>query len=123
MEGHRRSWKVMEDQGRSWMVFSHPWIDISGEKSYWWGGGGVVACRIIVSAPVPFLFLWTLDFGFGTWIWDLDLGLDLGLTIKSQNQIKTINLKLLISCLSTFFDQTNKKGDKEILRLHLIQRP
>ena len=26
----------------------------------WWGG--VMACRIIVSAPVPFLFLWTLDF-------------------------------------------------------------
>ena len=47
----------------------------------------VVACKIIVSAPVPFLFLWTLDFnfldlnlwlGFGTWIWDLEL--DLGLT-------------------------------------------
>ena len=32
--------------------------------------GGVVACRIILSAPVPFPFLWTLDFGFGTWIWD-----------------------------------------------------
>ena len=38
-----------------------------------------LACRIILSAPVPFLFLWTLDFnfldlnmwlGFGTWIWD-----------------------------------------------------
>ena len=27
----------------------------------WW-----VACRIIVSAPVPVPFLWTLDFGFGT---------------------------------------------------------
>ena len=35
------------------------------------GGGGVVACRIIVSAPVP--FLWTLDFRFETL--DLDLGL------------------------------------------------
>ena len=33
-------------------------------------GGWLVACRIILSAPVPFLFLWTLDFGFGTWIWD-----------------------------------------------------
>ena len=41
--------------------------------------GGVVACRIIVSAPVPFPFLWTLDFrlldlelglGIGTWNWD-----------------------------------------------------
>ena len=38
----------------------------------------MVACRIIVSAPVPFLFLWTLDLGFGTWIWDLDLGLGFG---------------------------------------------
>ena len=44
---------------------------------------GVVACKIIVSAPVPVPFLWTLDLGFGTWIWDLDLGLDLGLTIKT----------------------------------------
>ena len=38
----------------------------------------MVACKIIVSAPVPFPFLWTLDFGFGTWIWDLDLGLGFG---------------------------------------------
>ena len=38
--------------------------------------GGCVACRIIVSAPVPFTF--PFDFGFK--IWDLDLGLDLGLT-------------------------------------------
>ena len=53
------------------------WIDISGEKSYWWW---LVACRIIVSAPVPFPFLWTLDFllGFLTWIFDLDLGLGFG---------------------------------------------
>ena len=51
------------------------WIDISGEKSYWLV---VVACRIIVSAPVPYPFLWTLDFrlldlelglGIGTWNW------------------------------------------------------
>ena len=41
-------------------------------------GGVVVACRIILSAPVPFPFLWTLDLGFGTWIWDLDLGLGFG---------------------------------------------
>ena len=54
----------------------------------------VLACRIIMSPPVPFPFLWTLDFDLGTWIWDLffglgfgtcfsdlDLGLDLGLTI------------------------------------------
>ena len=71
-------WKVEEGQGRSWKGVSHHWIDISDEKSYM-----LMACRIIVSAPVPVPFLWTLDFGFGfeTWIWDLDLGLDLGLTI------------------------------------------
>ena len=84
MEGQGRSRKVKEGQGRSWMVFSHHWIDISGEKSYWWGGG-VVACRIILSAPVPFLFLWTLDFGFGTWIWDLDLGLGFGTGLGLDN--------------------------------------
>ena len=47
-----------------------------------------MACRIILSAPVPFPFLWTLDFrlldlelglGIGTWNWDLGLGLGLGL--------------------------------------------
>ena len=82
MEGQGRSRKVV----RSWMVFSHYWIDISGEKSYWWGG--VVACRIILSAPVPFLFLWTLDLGLGlgTWIWNLNLGLDLSLTIFNDVQ-------------------------------------
>ena len=34
-----------------------------------------VACRNIVSAPVPVPFLRTLNLGpgFGTWIWDLDL--------------------------------------------------
>ena len=46
------------------------------------GGGGWVACKIIVSAPVLVPFLWSLDFGFWTWIWDLDLGLDFGLTIN-----------------------------------------
>ena len=39
------------------------------------GGVGGLACRIIVSAPVPAPFLWTLDFAFGTWIWDSGLGL------------------------------------------------
>ena len=36
VEGQGRSRKVKEDQGgqgRSWMVFSHHWIDILGEKS------------------------------------------------------------------------------------------
>ena len=64
----------MEGQGKSWMVFSHDLIDVSGEKSYgWWVG--LVDCKIIVSAPAPVHFLWTLDLEFGTWIWDLDLGL------------------------------------------------
>ena len=47
-------------------------------------GGGVLACRIMLSAPVLVPFFWTLNLGlgFGTWIWDLDLGLDMGLTIK-----------------------------------------
>ena len=31
-----------------------------------WGGEVmVVACRIILAAPVPVPFLWTLDFGLG----------------------------------------------------------
>ena len=74
LEGHRRSWKVMESQGRSRKVMdglfqSLDW-HIRWEK-LWVDGvvlGGVVACRIIVSVPVPFLFLWTLDLepGFGT---------------------------------------------------------
>ena len=64
-------------------------------KCGWGGVGGVVACKIILSAPVPFLFLWTLDFnfldlnlclGFGTWIWDLEL--DLGLTIMKEMKLK-----------------------------------
>ena len=85
MEVHGRSRKVKEGQGRSWKVFSHHYIDISGEKSYGWvGWGGVVACWIIVSAPVPIPFLWNLHLGFGTLIWDLNLGLDLGLTIIKE---------------------------------------
>ena len=39
---------------------------------------GVVACWIIVSAPVLFPFLWTSDLGFEIWIWDLNLGLEFG---------------------------------------------
>ena len=51
-----------------------------------WGGGlagwvVVVACRIIVSAPVPVPFLWTLYLGFWTCIWALDFGLDFGTSI------------------------------------------
>ena len=47
--------------------------------------GGVVACRIIVSALVPVPFLWTLDFVFGTWILDLDLGLGFGTGLGLDN--------------------------------------
>ena len=42
-EGQRSSRKVKEGQGKSWMVFSHHWIDITGEKSYgwWWWPVGI----------------------------------------------------------------------------------
>ena len=32
----------LEGDKRSWMVFSHHWIDISGENSHRWGGWVVV---------------------------------------------------------------------------------
>ena len=55
-----------------------------------WGGGVVVACKIIVSAPVPvpFPFLWTLDFGLGFWTWilDLDFGLGFGTGLGLDNK-------------------------------------
>ena len=69
MEGHGRSRKVKEGQGRSRKVNEgHGWsFPITG-LTVWvrkvTGSGGGVACRIILSAPVPFLFLWTLDFNF-----------------------------------------------------------
>ena len=47
----------------------------------WW----VVACKIIVSAPVPVPFLWTLDLGFGT-----GLGLDNLLTSLNWIQVYSI---------------------------------
>ena len=50
----------------------------------------LVACRIILSAPVQFPFLWTLDFRLQTWIWDLGLGLGLGLdNLSSQPLTQT----------------------------------
>ena len=84
MEGHGSSWKVMEGHGRSRKVKDgHQWsFPITGltfqvrKVIGGWVGGGCVACRIIVSVPVP--FLWTLDLGFGTWAWNLDLGLGFG---------------------------------------------
>ena len=74
---HRRSRKIKESHGRSF-----PITRLTFQVRKVMGGvGWVVACRIIMSAPVP--FLWTLDLGFSNWIWDLDLGLDLGFLINN----------------------------------------
>ena len=83
-KGHRRSRKVRKvKEGHGW---SFPITRLTFQVRKVMGGGGCVACRIIVPvpAPVPVPFLWTLHFGFGTWIWDLDLGLDLGMTIMEK---------------------------------------
>ena len=71
MEGQGSSRKVKEGHG-----WSFPITRLTFQMRKVMGGvvvGGCVACRIIISAPVPFLR--TLDFGFGTWIWDLDFEL------------------------------------------------
>ena len=70
MEGRGRSRKVMKGYGWSFpitgLTFQVRKVLVGG-----WGGG-CVACRFILSAPVPVPFFCTLDFGpgFGTWIWD-----------------------------------------------------
>ena len=57
----------MEGQGRSRMVMDGLFPSrLPFQVRKVMGGGGVVACRIIVSALVPV----PLDLGFGTWIWD-----------------------------------------------------
>ena len=61
----------MEGHGNS---FLHTRLIFQVRKVMCGGGGWWVACRILVSAPVP--FLWTLDFG------TLDLGLGLELDNK-----------------------------------------
>ena len=61
MEGYGRFRKVKEGHG-----WSSPINGLTFEVRKVIGGGVVVACRIILSAPVPFPFLWTLDFGFET---------------------------------------------------------
>ena len=72
IKGHGRSWKVMDGHGRSRKVnkghgssFPITRLTFQVRKVM---GGGLVACRIIVSAQVSVPFLWTLDLGFGTWI-------------------------------------------------------
>ena len=71
MEGHGRSRKVKE--GLRWL-FLITRLAFQVRKVI----GGWVACRFVVSAPVPAPFLWTLDLGFGIWILDLDFGLGFG---------------------------------------------
>ena len=73
------------------MVFSHHWIDNLGEKSYLVGGGlvGKVACRIILSVPVP--LFWTLNFGFETLNLDLGLG-TVGLYCQPQSHSLSFEL-------------------------------
>ena len=74
MEGHGRLRKVKE--GHGWYF---PVTGLTYQvRKLLVVGGGCVACRIIVSVPVPDPFLWTLDFGIGTWILDLDFGLGFG---------------------------------------------
>ena len=69
-KGLRKSWKIIEGYRRSFpdTEFTYPVRKVMG----WWV---VVACRIIVSAPILVPFLWFLDFR----LWCLDLDLDLGL--------------------------------------------
>ena len=64
MEGLGRSRKVKGGHG-----WSFPITRLTYQVRKVIGGVVVVvvACKIIVSAPVPVPFLRTLDFGFGTW--------------------------------------------------------
>ena len=57
IKSHRRSWKVKEGQGRSRKVkeghgLSFPITGLTFQVRKVIGGGGVVACRIILSTPV-----------------------------------------------------------------------
>ena len=93
----------------------------------WWGGG-VVACRIILSAPVPFLFLWTLDFGFWTWIldlgfglgfwtWILDLDLGLGIGLGLDNNHSSLKI------LKSFFKNINLNTQEMPVILSVVNGP
>ena len=63
----------------------------------------VVACRIILSAPVPFPFLWTS--GFGTWIWDLDLGPRFGIWISDLDLVLDLGLTINVLILDLSWRQ------------------
>ena len=76
-------WKVKE--GHGW-PFPITGLTFQVRKVGGVGGVVLVACWIILSAPVPFLFLWTLDFGFCTWNLDLALGLGFGTGLGLDNK-------------------------------------
>ena len=61
MEGYGKSWKVKGN---------HHQIDILGEKSYGWGGGG--GWWVCVLQDYFEFRIWDLDLGPGFWTWILD---------------------------------------------------
>ena len=65
VEGHKRSYKVIEGQGRSFPVTELTFQMRKVMGGWGDGGGGVVACMTKLSAQVPIPFLWTLDLGLG----------------------------------------------------------
>ena len=93
----------MEGQGRSWKVFSPHWIYISGEKSYWWGGGWPVELL-----PQP------QSQSLSSRLKILDLGLNLGLTKRLNFLYLSINIclhfhvwvmsSLCCAYINTFYD-------------------
>ena len=88
VEGHGRSFPITE-------------LTFQVRKVIGGWCGMVVACRIILSAPVPVPFHWTLDLGFGTWIWDLDLGLGFGTCFWDLDL--GLDLGLTITTMKTLF--------------------
>ena len=91
-KGQGRSWKVIEVQGRSRKVnqghgSSLPITRLTFQVKKVIGGDGwvVVACRIILSAPVPVL-------SSGLWISDLGLGFGTGMGLTTTRLTKKISL-------------------------------